>query len=148
MIRTGRERIPALIEKYGFASISIPPEPGRPGYCYTVGLADKGPGCELMVIGMDPLPASRLLQGAVTAAGDNEIGEGEAVINGLRVVLLDLPHRRDEIALLAAERVSKPFRLLQIVLPDGRGCFPWSPACIGVHREEQLVFLGDCGGLH
>jgi uncharacterized protein DUF4262 len=122
------------IDRDGWAVVMVAPRPGEsfPAFAYTVGLSRRV-GSELIMVGLDPYVAGRILNSIATdavEAGDLQEGPLPNVLEGDRV--LDLrqmdPSRYNEYLgrlLWFHDKFERgPLRVMQVVWPDKQGIFP------------------------
>jgi hypothetical protein len=115
-----------LVAAHGWAVVGVEGDGVHPPFAYTVGLTPRDRP-ELVMTGLDPCPATRLLNAAaeyvldtaVPAAGETvRIGDGPV----MEVVKVTEPTAH---LLVAMEFYGKLTRALQLVYVDARGHWPW-----------------------
>lgn len=129
-----RAKISANIAEHGWHVTAVGEDHrgGMPTFAYSVGMTETLRHPELLMIGMDPSLAQRLINdvGRLIRAGEKfgDWDRSDRVIKGFPVVFRLVPKEtaRDW-ARGASERyrMRGGFELLQAFLPDAVGTFPW-----------------------
>lgn len=124
----------------------LPGEDGSPSLSYTVGLTAKGLP-ELAIVGFDPNLHHRLLNDVarlMTEQGRRFVdwSESREVIQGYPVVFRSVPSP-ERVALFAVNLFPDAnLFLLQIVLPDAAGLYPWDAGCDPQYVRLQAALIG------
>jgi len=149
-IDAAREQQAAMIRDHGFMFQAVGGGEGTPGFVYTIGLAQRGLP-EFIFVGSCQRPAVGYLEGAIDAAmAGTEIVPGlvppETGINPYQVPawVLTASDKLDTHAFgvrRQLEIAGKPdtATLLQIVMPDMSGRFPWEPGYDWVDQQIEAA---------
>jgi hypothetical protein len=131
------EKIARDIKKCGVSLISVPD--AGPPFTYTIGLSESSLGREIIVFALDPMTAGVILnhvaesvrEGAVIEPGvpDDRWANMPCVF---RHVTGD---NAEKYCGAARGYYDKPVRLLQLVIPDREGRFPWDD-------DYDLAYMG------
>ena len=112
-------------------------------FVYTVGLTETFQHPELVLIGFEPEAATRILELAAFRVSEGtrfrDLSTNDQVIEGFLVAFRSVPWPEAVYwARLASERYSSnQYELLQLILPDFRGRFPWDAGCPKLHARIQ-----------
>jgi hypothetical protein len=131
------DELRATIRLHGWAVQGV--EDDRRPYAYTIGLHDRGLP-ELLVTGLSPEPAARLLNDVAAAAVSGRVLKpGARIAEGagplLEIVGVEHPDAHMTFAVVLGGR---DVRALQLVWADERGRWPWA-AGWGHGRRRQPV---------
>jgi hypothetical protein len=115
-------------------------EDDRLPYAYTIGLHDRGLP-ELLVTGLLPEPAARVLNGAAAAAVTGRAltpGAHIAVGGGPLVEIVEVDHP-DAHMYFALALGGPDVRALQLVWADDRGRWPWASGWGNGRRRQPVL---------
>lgn len=162
------------IEEHGFSILCVFGDEEAPGFVYTVGLSEKGLA-DLIFIGDSSPNAAAYLQGAALsqlqghdlpmgrieplwskADSEEEIAQKlEAIenpVNGFPVpmMIIDAEDRLKTHAYSALRRLEaissdNQARLVQVVMPDMQGRFPWEPGYDWLDQDVKAAPAGTHG---
>jgi hypothetical protein len=138
-----RVQIADAIQRSGWCVIKIPPSHGQPSSAYTIGLTEKHRHPELLMVGLDVGMMHELLNVAAGHIKDGDVYEdgstSDRIIEGFPVHFKELPIGEARQWARAASERYRPntFRLLQVVLPDPNGRFPWDADCDSAYARIQ-----------
>jgi hypothetical protein len=127
------------IEEYGHAMVSVSCTEDHPGptFTYTIGLNSLD-WPELIVIGLGGETAGIILNHLVAYYKSKDKIPADGDVVGLEAEIANLPLQmltcgdwiREEYATMADSRAQRrgenPIRVLQLVMPDRAGLFPWN----------------------
>ena len=134
------------IGRHGWWVQSVLPDEGSPSFSYTVGFTGTFRHPEILMMGHHPSLMHGLLNGigALVRGGArfSDRDSSEKVISGFPVIFRSVPRKEGRRWCLAADRRYPEFDLLQVFLPDAKGCFPWDPACDRETAKLQGALLG------
>jgi hypothetical protein len=131
-----------LVGMHGWAVVGVEGDGVHPPFAYTVGLTPRDRP-ELVVTGLDPCPATRLLNAAAEYLLDTAVpapGESMRIGDGpvMEIVRVTEPTAH---LLVAAEFYGKLTQALQLVYVDDRGHWPWCPDYHGSQGGQPVLGL-------
>lgn len=135
-----------IVETHGWAVQTVLSDGLKPSYSYTVGLSKRGLP-EMLIVGVDQKFAQTILNNAVAKLVDGKITgrKGELVSELANMPLaprLSSDGVIEEFALGArryARETGHSMSLIQLVLPDRTGLFPWDAECEKGHLITQAL---------
>lgn len=125
-----RRDIAERIRRVGWTTLGIFGGPESPPFGYTIGLTEKGMP-EFVLLGAPIEHVQNMVNAVVERALKGEAFEGafldEILANDLRVAIVRAPKARanSEFLVQAEHYYGREVEVLQIVLPDRKGLFPW-----------------------
>lgn len=128
-------RLLASIEKHGWHSIAIEEDDEGPAFAYTIGVGKTWSQPEMIVIGEAPKLSYDILLSIVDAikAGHRfeHASESEEVLLGYPVAFVSVDRElyREYLGWACWFHEGDDFPVLQCVLPDRAGFFPWEEGC-------------------
>lgn len=140
------EKLLKIAEAHGWAVQTVLSDGVKPGYSYTVGLSKRGLP-EMLIVGLDQKFAQTILNNAVAKLVDGKItGRPGELVSELANLPLAPRFSSDgvieEFALGArryARETGSSMTLIQLVLPDRTGLFPWDARCDPNHLITQAL---------
>jgi hypothetical protein len=120
----------------------------RPPFSFSIGLALNYGHAEIVIFGIDPSVASRIINTVRDqAAVGKKYVDGDLssdILVGLNVCFLEVPLELYGEYLGTAiwfyQRSPRPFPCLQLVWPDRAGRFPWESGCdAGIRRDQPIL---------
>jgi hypothetical protein len=145
-------RMCALVTTHGWAvqTVFADPVASTPHVAYTIGLCAKGLP-ELLLVGVNSADATQLLNDAARKSLEGLIKGDKGEILDRWVNLPAAPRRivAEHAADIAVGAVryaleqSAPFSMIQMVLPDRAGLFPWDPGCDPGMRTMQAFWTQE-----
>jgi len=138
------DKIDSAIEEQGWAYVMTSQSPGSVPFLYTIGLTEMDLP-ELVIFGLDQPTARAIAERAMEKLkqlkrSGHPIQDGligDQVIAGSPVVFREIPWgKAASYVRVAKARYQRKLEVMQIVLPDANGRFPWEPGC-----DEQFVSL-------
>jgi hypothetical protein len=138
-------RLGRLIAEHGFSVMAVFASEKSPGFAYTVGLTESAKHPELLIFGLPPQMAHIVMHNLVARIKQGDVYRDSDLIVD---VLSHLPIAAKSIATeKAADYTVQLFNyyagrplpptVLQLVLPDTRGQFPWSERFEERYRSMQ-----------
>lgn len=134
----------AQIEEHGWSHQMVEGDVTGPPFAYTLGLTRQDGHPEVVVSGLDPDVACRLLHAVVDRVlAGHPLVAGTAVDLGLDVAFRVLGVRRPQRLVLAQEVYASPgyaglVPALQVVWPDDAGLWPWEVPWREARRVQEL----------
>lgn len=137
-----RARVAEDIKKAGWSMIGV--FPGREGdpvptyFCYTVGLWERFRQPEIAIFGINPNTANGILWNAYhqylekgELFTDGQVVTERLIADGFPVSFRSMPNDLDDCPFSAAHAYygTWDFPVLQMVLSDPAGLFPWEDGC-------------------
>jgi hypothetical protein len=122
------EYLRGLVVEHGWAVVGVEGDGVHPPFAYTVGLTPRDRP-ELVVTGIDPRPATLLLNDAAQYVLDTAIpapGETMRIGDGPLMEIVKVAEPTAHL-LVATEFYGKLVRALQLVYVDVHGHWPWCP---------------------
>ncbi|HEY6790712.1 MAG TPA: DUF4262 domain-containing protein [Trebonia sp.] len=141
------ELMRGLVATEGWAVVGVEGDGVHPPFAYTVGLTPRDRP-ELVVTGLDPCPATHLLNDAAEYVLETAIPEpGETMRIG-DGPLMEIARVAEPTAhlLVATEFYGKLVRALQLVYVDARGHWPWCPEFHGGPGGQPVLGTRAGGG--
>lgn len=139
------QRVQNLIREHGRAVVGVIPEAGNRGFSYTVGNVEKGLP-ELLIIGCDENWATALLNDLSQQMIERNslFGEQEEIYWGpnegqrhMRAFIATAPAKARFTKVVSAI-YGDDYEVMQIVVPDPQGRFPWDESCDQPFQVEML----------
>ena len=126
----------ALIERYGFSTVGVLGDNEGPGFIYTVGLSEKGMADIIFIGSSNPASVNYVALAAMAQLDGAALEEGvipaSTGINEFQVpiALVSADHLADSHAFSSKRRLDsvesdQPVRIMQVIMPDLSGRFPW-----------------------
>ena len=120
---------------------------GRRPFAYTVGLTDCGLP-ELVVPGLGAGPAAGLLNDVARQVLRHDVVPGQQLSSSHGQLQVLAVARPQEHLLTATALYGDDVRAVQLVLPDGRGRYPWQAGCRSQRGGQRLLGPSPAGGQH
>lgn len=148
-------RMCALVTTHGWTvqAVFADPAAGTPHFAYTIGLCAKGLP-ELLLVGVNSVDATQLLNEAARKSLEGHIkgDKGELLDRWVNLPAAPrrmVPKHAADIAIGAVRYAldhleqGAPFSLIQMVLPDRAGLFPWDSGCDPSMRRMQAFWTEE-----
>jgi hypothetical protein len=139
----------ADIAQVGWAVIGVEADKDGPGFAFSVGLFHTLVHPEVLVMGLRPQIAHRLINDIGEAIREGQRFEGgqqyEGIAAGFPLAFVEMDRRyyREYLGYAGWFYRGPDFPVLQCVWPDKQGVFPWQPGYDSRFFQSQRVLGGD-----